>query len=127
VENAPWSALSLMAAAEVYIKELGRLKHGRPLYDPEDEVHVGDVGFFQPDTGKFRRLFNIFLDANHPSHIDHGVPREFAPLSTRNLAFFVSRNYFPPQAWKSESVTAREVDIQVPPYVVDSPYFIIKP
>ena len=39
------------------------------LYSP---VEVGDVGFIR--EGKFHRVFNALLPADHPSHQRFGVP-----------------------------------------------------
>jgi hypothetical protein len=104
-----------MAAAEVYIKELSRLKLGRPLYDPEDEIYVGDVGFFQSDSGNFRRLFNVLVDADHPSHTRYGVPLGFEPLSSDELFFAVKTSYFPPQVMTTKSVDSSNIDVEVSP------------
>jgi hypothetical protein len=103
-----------MAAAEVYIKELKRLKYGRPLYDPEDVINVGDVGFFERDSGNFRTLFNVFLDADHPFHAECGVPNGFVPLRLVGPDFTIKSSYFPPQAIKSKSVGSTDLDVQVP-------------
>lgn len=45
------------------------------LYGP---VEVGDVGYIR--EGKFHRLFNALLPANHPSHRNFGVPEFHEPL-----------------------------------------------
>ncbi|KAH9174158.1 hypothetical protein EDB89DRAFT_1904657 [Lactarius sanguifluus] len=45
------------------------------LYSP---VEVGDVGFIR--EGKFHRLFNALLPADHPSHPSFGVPEHYEPL-----------------------------------------------
>jgi hypothetical protein len=104
-----------MAAAEVYIKELKRLKYGRPLYDPEDEINIGNVGFFERDSGNFRTLFNVFLDADHPFHARRGVPCGFVPLQSADLDFTVKSHYFRPQAIKSKSVVSTDLDVEVSP------------
>jgi hypothetical protein len=106
-----------MAAAQVYVKELERRKYGRPLYDPECEVHVGDVGFFVRESGNFRRLFNIFVEANHISQPRRGVPPDFEPLSPNVLEFALRNDYFPPQALMSKRVTTKDLDVQVSAYV----------
>jgi hypothetical protein len=87
-----------------YVTELSRLKHGRPLYNPEDEVNIGDVGFFEPTSGEFRLLFNVFLAADHQFHVRHGVPNEFVPLPPSVVGFTTRSNYFPPQVITSRSV-----------------------
>jgi hypothetical protein len=107
-----------MAAAQVYVKELERRKYGRPLYEPECEVHVGDVGFFQRESGNFRRLFNIFVDAHHPSQPRRGVPPGFELLPPELLEFNTRANYFPPQALISKSVTTKDIDVHVSPYAL---------
>ena len=61
--------------------------YGHALWDPnptnpDEPVKVGDVGFMR--WGKFHRLFNALLPANHPSH-DLGVPEHYEPL-VPNLA-----------------------------------------
>ena len=45
------------------------------LYSP---VEVGDVGFIR--EGKFHRLFNALLPADHPSHQRFNVPENYEPL-----------------------------------------------
>ena len=47
------------------------------LWDPGSgnlypAVEVGDIGYIC--RGKFHRLFNVFLPADHPSHRNFGVP-----------------------------------------------------
>jgi hypothetical protein len=46
-----------------------------PLFPP---VEVGDVGFIR--RGKFHRLFNALLPADHPTHRNFGVPEHHEPL-----------------------------------------------
>ena len=49
--------------------------------DPGEQyppVAVGDVGYIR--EGKFRRLFNALLPANHQSHQRFGVPDGHVPL-----------------------------------------------
>ncbi|KAI0299169.1 hypothetical protein BC826DRAFT_62290 [Russula brevipes] len=51
--------------------------NGHALWEPSprsghDRVEVGDVGFMR--EGKFYRLFNALLSADHPSHRRLGVP-----------------------------------------------------
>ena len=45
--------------------------------NPDRPVQVGDVGFIR--QGKFHRLFNALLPADHPSH-EFGVPGYHEPL-----------------------------------------------
>lgn len=61
--------------------------YGYALWDPsptrpDKPVKVGDVGFMR--WGKFHRLFNAHLPADHPSH-ELGVPEYHEPL-VPNLA-----------------------------------------
>ncbi|KAF8269283.1 hypothetical protein EI94DRAFT_1015440 [Lactarius quietus] len=56
---------------------------GYALWEPDPgeqypPVEVGDVGFVR--QGKFHRLFNALLPANHPSHRRFGVPEHYEPL-----------------------------------------------
>jgi hypothetical protein len=59
--------------------------HGHALWEPSpgdlcDVVEVGDVGYI--NQGRFHRLFNILLPADHPSHANFGVPanhKQFEP------------------------------------------------
>ncbi|KAH9017632.1 hypothetical protein EDB85DRAFT_1849899, partial [Lactarius pseudohatsudake] len=56
---------------------------GHALWEPEPGQHfppveVGDVGFIR--QGKFHRLFNAMLPANHPSHDTFRVPEGHEPL-----------------------------------------------
>ena len=55
---------------------------GHVLWDPSPQllycpVEVGDVGFIR--GGRFHRLFNALLSADHPSH-KFGVPEHHEPL-----------------------------------------------
>lgn len=56
---------------------------GYALWEPDPgqqypPVEVGDVGFVR--QGKFHRLFNALLPANHQSHRRFGVPEHYEPL-----------------------------------------------
>ena len=56
--------------------------YGYALWDPnpmspDKPVKVGDVGIMR--WGKFVRLFNALLPADHPSH-ELGVPEYYEPL-----------------------------------------------
>jgi hypothetical protein len=69
---------------DIFRDELG-VKHpayGHALWEPGpgglyDSVEVGDVGFIR--GGKFHRLFNVLLPADHPSQ-NFGVPEYHQPL-----------------------------------------------
>ncbi|KAH8981555.1 hypothetical protein EDB86DRAFT_421952 [Lactarius hatsudake] len=63
--------------------------YGHALWDPDPgnlypAVEVGDVGHIH--QGKFHRHFNVLLPADHPSHLNFGVPEshEQLTLSMRN-------------------------------------------
>ena len=55
---------------------------GYALWEPDPGEHppveVADVGFVS--QGKFQRLFNALLPANHQSHQRFGVPENYEPL-----------------------------------------------
>ena len=56
---------------------------GHALWEPsprrsDSPVQIGDVGFIR--RGKFHRLFNALLPADHPSHRTFGVPEHHVPL-----------------------------------------------
>jgi hypothetical protein len=57
--------------------------YGHALWEPSpgrlySPVEVGDVGYVR--EGKFHRLFNALLPADHPSHRTFGVPEHHVPL-----------------------------------------------
>ena len=57
--------------------------YGHALWEPSPgslfpPVEIGDVGFIR--RGKFHRLFNALLPADHPSHQNFGVPEHHKPL-----------------------------------------------
>jgi len=56
--------------------------YGHALWEPNpvrphNPVEIGDVGFIR--EGRFHRLFNALLPADHPSH-RFGVPEYYEPL-----------------------------------------------
>jgi hypothetical protein len=60
--------------------------YGYALWEPSPGEHyptvqVGDVGFIR--RGKFHRLFNALLPAEHPSHQRFGVPDHHEPLEVK--------------------------------------------
>ena len=74
---------------------------GHALWEPDPgnlspAVQVGDVGFIR--QGRFHRLFNVLLPADHPSHENFGVPEyhEQLTLSVENHISFgrLSANNF---------------------------------
>jgi hypothetical protein len=108
--STPCSGLP-MAAAKVYVEQLRKLKHGHPLYEPEREVHVGDVGFFL--EGAFCRLFNVLLPADHPAHQAIGLPPYFAPLEILRHHQDVNANYLGPQALHTQSVEKPAIEVEL--------------
>ena len=61
--------------------------YGHALWEPDPgnlypAVEVGDVGWVY--QGKFRRLFNVFLPEDDPSHRNFGVP-EYHEQLTLNI------------------------------------------
>jgi hypothetical protein len=107
-----------LATPQVYVEQLERLKFGRPLYNPEHPVDIGDVGFFQQDTGNFRPLFNIFFEARDQPYARFGSPEGYEPLSQDYLCFTSTKDYFPPQPIKSSSVETKSVGLEASAYVV---------
>ncbi|KAH9932551.1 uncharacterized protein B0H18DRAFT_871263 [Fomitopsis serialis] len=65
-----------------YARELVGMGYGFPLWDPEPERHgevlIGDVGFLV--KGRFHRLFNPTLPAEHVVNQVWGVPDVFEEL-----------------------------------------------
>ena len=58
--------------------------YGHALWDPNPgnlypAVEVGDVGYIR--EGKFHRLFNVLLPAEHLSHLNFGVPEYHEQLT----------------------------------------------
>ncbi|KAH8981177.1 hypothetical protein EDB92DRAFT_210315 [Lactarius akahatsu] len=73
-----------MAHYDIFRDQLG-IKYpafGHALWEPSpgrySPVEVGDVGFIR--EGKFHRLFNALLSADHESHERFGVPEHHEPL-----------------------------------------------
>jgi hypothetical protein len=106
-----------VATPEVYVTELERLKFGRPLYSPELPINIGDVGFFERDTGNFFPLFNVFVEARAQLYARFGTPNGFEPLSRDRLRILTMEDYFPPQPIKSGSVESKAVELEASAYV----------
>ena len=76
---------TFMAHYDIFRDQLG-IKYpafGHALWEPNpgrlySPVEVGDVGFIR--EGKFHRVFNALLPADHPSHQRFGVPEYYEPL-----------------------------------------------
>ncbi|KAH9174169.1 hypothetical protein EDB89DRAFT_594079 [Lactarius sanguifluus] len=81
--------------------------YGHALWEPNPgnlypAVEVGDVGYIR--QGKFHRLFNVLLPANHPSHRNLGVP-EYHEQLTLNIETHIDIGNLSPQHFCSTGVT----------------------
>jgi len=80
---------------------------GHALWEPcPDEGHgpvkIGDVGYIR--QGKFHRLFNALLAANHPSHHGVALPEHHEPLIP-NISNHIDRGTLKPDHYCSIGVT----------------------
>lgn len=80
---------------------------GSALWEPDPGKHsqpvtVGDVGYIR--NGKFHRLFNALLRANHPSHKRCGVPEYHERLRPR-LRDHIDSGTIAPNNFHSYGVT----------------------
>jgi hypothetical protein len=73
---------------DTYREELAKAYpgFGYALWEPDPgeqnpSTGVGDVGFMR--EGRFHRLFNALLPADHPSNGKFGVPADHEPLQPR--------------------------------------------
>lgn len=81
--------------------------YGHALWEPNPgglyhSIEVGDVGYTL--HGKFLRLFNILLPADHPSHEKSGVPESHEPLKP-SIADHIDRSTLGPKNFCSAGVT----------------------
>jgi hypothetical protein len=81
--------------------------YGHALWEPNPgklypPVEVGDVGYIR--EGKFHRLFNALLPAEHPSHRTFGVPEYHEPL-TLNVSEHLYSATLSPDNFHSAGVT----------------------
>ena len=80
---------------------------GHALWEPSPwnlypyAVKVGDVGYIR--QGRFHRLFNVFLPANHPSHRNFGVP-EYHEQLTLNMEEHIGNSRLSPHNFCSAGV-----------------------
>ena len=84
---------------------------GFALWDPDPgnlypAMEVGDVGYIC--EGKFHRLFNVLLPANHPSHRNFGVP-EYHQQLTLNMENHINICNLSPNNFCSAKVTSMPV------------------
>ena len=80
--------------------------YGHALWEPDPgnlypAVEIGDVGYIR--EGKFRRLFNVLLPAEHPSHSNFGVP-EYHEQLTLNIENHIDIGTLSPHNFYSASV-----------------------
>jgi hypothetical protein len=99
---------SLMAHHDTFRDQLA-IAHpafGYALWEPDPgespRVEVGDVGFIR--DGKFHRIFNTLLPANHPSHKELGVPEDYEQLRPR-IQDHINRGTLSPNTFYSYGVT----------------------
>jgi hypothetical protein len=107
--------------AEIYVQELENLARGYPVFRPEKNIHIGDVGFFSKNNDQpFERLFNVFCEAADPGNRAHGVPPGFITFEAylrqcgvhrgpdeRSL-YDITPEYYHPMEFKSTSSITRE-------------------
>jgi len=89
--------------------------YGHALWEPNpgrlySPVEVGDVGYVR--EGKFHRLFNALLPADHPSHRNFGVPEYHEPL-TPNPSEHIDVGTFKPNHYCSHGVTVVDAEPDV--------------
>jgi hypothetical protein len=89
--------------------------YGHALWEPSpprlnSPVEIGDVGFIR--EGRFHRLFNALLSADHPSHT-FGVPEYHEPLIPE-LSDHIIRGTLSPNHYYSAGidVAAAEIDVR---------------
>jgi hypothetical protein len=81
--------------------------YGHALWEPNPgglyhAIEVGDVGYIL--QGKFLRLFNALLPADHPSHEKCGVPESHEPLKP-SIADHIDSSTLGPENLCSDGVT----------------------
>ncbi|KAI9434971.1 caspase domain-containing protein [Lactarius indigo] len=81
--------------------------YGHALWEPGPgnlypAVEVGDVGYTH--QGRFRRLFNVLLPAEHPSHRNFGVP-EYHEQLIPDMDNHIETSELSPQNFYSTGVT----------------------
>lgn len=122
-----------MPPAEVYCEVLKQAGYGRPLWVPELEVEVGDVGFIESGTslshspsatssigvlltatGQFIRVFNCMEGAD-PRLNPHGVPNgsDFTPLRLRTRQPPIQAFIASPSTIKRGSIRQMENKVSV--------------
>ena len=109
--------------------------YGYALWEPSPSrlyslVEVGDVGFIR--GGRFHRLFNALLSADHPSH-KSGVPEYHEPLIPK-LSDHIIHGTLSPSHYYSAGIdmTALEPDVRALgwlPYTIENflPLMFLQP
>jgi hypothetical protein len=109
--------------------------YGYALWEPSPSrpynlVEVGDVGFIR--EGRFHRLFNALLPADHPSH-QSGVPEYHQPLIPK-LPDHIIHGTLSPSHYYSAAIemTALEPDVRAfgwLPYILENflPLIFLQP
>ena len=99
----PYSFTSLMAHCDTYREQLAITYplFGYALWEPTF-VDLGDVGYIR--QGKFHRLFNALLPADHPSHHGIPLPEHHEPLIP-NVPNHIDRGTLKPDHYCSIGVT----------------------
>ena len=67
----------------IYVENLVSLGYGYPLWPPQFNADVGDVGYIA--MGRFVRLFNV-LKENSQSSNNRGLPENFSVLDQPEYA-----------------------------------------
>ena len=106
-----------MAHYDIFRDQLG-IKYpafGHALWEPNPArsyapVEVGDVGYIR--EGKFHRLFNALLPADHPSHRRFGVPEYHEPLRP-GVADHIDSGILSPNDFHSYGVTVASGGLDV--------------
>ena len=85
--------------------------YGHALWEPDPgnlypAVEIGDVGYIR--EGKFHRLFNVLLPAQHQSHEDFGVP-EYHEQLPLNINRHINIGRLSPNNFYSPNVTSTQV------------------
>jgi hypothetical protein len=96
--------------AKIYREQLYPRGNGLALWFPDDEVHVGDVGFLRAPDGTFRRLFNILVPPDHPLNSNR-VPEPFACWDPADKVYSKPDVHAAGEPIMSEEVFATEVGL----------------
>jgi hypothetical protein len=111
--------------ADIYVGELEHLVRGYPVYCPDRNIHIGDVGFFRRNDNDhpFERLFNVLCDASDPGNQEYGVPEGFItyqeflaqrrkPGEKAGRIFDIIPDYYQPKEFMSASGITRELKVK---------------